>query len=577
MEETARGLLQFIYGEERAAEAAERLSALIAAEKAKIQAPEHRGSGKLPLGREDAVLITYGDSLKDKEEAPLAVLRDFARERLRGRISGIHILPFFPYSSDDGFSIIDYYEVNPDLGTWKEVAELGESFKLMSDLVLNHCSAKNEWFLRYLKGEEGFEHFFIDVDPSIDLSQIVRPRTHPLLTAFESPRGTLHVWTTFSADQVDLNFGDPSVLLEMLRVLLFHIQKGVQIIRLDAIAYLWKEIGHPSIHHEKTHAVVRLFRQILDELAPWVVVITETNVPHEENISYFGSYEDEAHMVYQFSLPPLVLDAFLREDAGHLTEWAGALPDTQGKTTFFNFLASHDGIGLLPAHGILLPEEIEGLVAATKERGGFINYKAAADGKIPYEMNITYLDAVAERELNVSVRARKFLASQAIMLSLQGVPGIYVHSLLGSGNYPEGVKETGQNRSINREKLDFAPLISELDEPGSLRNRIFNGYLSMLEARRERKAFDPAAQMEVVKADPRLFIVIRRSEDPDEQVICIVNVSSQLVPLELPFALQNKPVKSSFTEIISAAKMPVEVDRDLLRLQVQPYGVYWLR
>ncbi len=576
MEAKVRELLQFLYGEEKGAETAEKLADLMAAEKTKIQAPEHRGSGKLPLGQEDALLITYGDSLRRTGTAPLAVLREFARDRLQERISGIHILPFFPYSSDDGFSIIDYYEVNPDLGTWKEVAELGESFKLMSDLVLNHCSAKNEWFLKYLKGEEGFEDFFIDVDPSVDLSQIVRPRTHPLLTAFECPRGTLNVWTTFSADQVDLNFGEPAVLLEMLRVLLFHIQKGVQIIRLDAIAYLWKEIGHPSIHHEKTHAVVRLFRRVLDELAPWVVIITETNVPHEENISYFGNYEDEAHMVYQFSLPPLVLDAFLREDAGHLTDWAGALPDTQGKTTFFNFLASHDGIGLLPAHGILLPEEIEGLVAATKARGGFINYKATADGKIPYEMNITYLDAVAEKELNVSVRARKFLASQAIMLSLQGVPGIYVHSLLGSGNYPEGVKETGQNRSINREKLDFDSLVSALDEPGSLRNRIFNGYLSMLEARRERKAFDPAASMEVLKADRRLFIVNRCSEDGEDQVTCIINVSSRVVPLELPFDLQKKPVKSSFTEIISGKKMPVEVDRDLLRLQIQPYGVYWL-
>ncbi|MFP4178745.1 MAG: alpha-amylase family glycosyl hydrolase [Spirochaetaceae bacterium] len=576
MKERIGELLRFIYGEKRGEETANRLLELAEEEGESIEAPSYRGTGELPLSQEDAFLITYGDSLEPEGAPPLEGLRDFAREKLEDSVSGIHILPFFPYSSDDGFSIIDYYEVNPELGTWKEVSEIGSTFKLMSDLVLNHCSSQNEWFRKFLAGEPGYENFFIAVDPETDLSSIVRPRTHPLLTPYESSRGTLHVWTTFSADQVDLNFAEPAVLLEMVRVLLYHIRRGIQVIRLDAIAYLWKEIGHPSIHHEKTHAVVKLFRTLLDKVAPWVVIITETNVPHEENVSYFGNYRDEAHMVYQFPLPPLTLDAFLREDARRLAGWASNLPDTGGRTTFFNFLASHDGIGLLPAQGILSREEIDGLVRAAGERGGFINYKATPEGKIPYEMNITYLDAVAEKDLNESVRARKFLASQAVMLSVPGVPGIYVHSLLGSGNYREGVEKTGQNRTINREKLNYREVLEEINTPGTLRNRIFSGYTSMLNARKTHKAFHPSGTMEVVHKDHRIFSLLRVSEDKSERVICIINVSSQVVTFELPFDVLKTGVKSSFTEIIGGETVSAEVGTHSLRFQIQPYGVYWL-
>jgi sucrose phosphorylase len=309
-----------------------------------------------------------------------------------------------------------------------------------------------------------------------------------------------------------------------------------------------------------------------------VVIITETNVPHEENISYFGSMEDEAHMVYQFSLPPLVLDAFIRGDARHLTEWAGELPDTQGKATFFNFLASHDGIGLLPAHGILSEEELEHLVNMTRERGGFINYKSTPRGEIPYEMNITYLDAVAERELGVSPRARKFLASQAVMLMLQGVPGIYMHSLLGSENYSEGVERTGQNRSINRQKLEYMQLKEEIEDPASLRGRIFGGFIRMLQARRSSRAFDPAGSMEVLELGTMLFALIRRSPDRKERVLCMANVTPELVWVDIPVSALGTGLHRSFVDLIHRSKVEwTPVGERFIRVQLYPYGVYFLR
>lgn len=577
MNEKTIQLVSEIYGSGRAGELAAEIGAIVDEYSSRLTPPANRGLGDLPLDETDAFLITYGDSFLEEGSIPLRTLRDFADRKLTGIVSGVHILPFFPYSSDDGFSVIDYREVNPALGEWKEVRELGISFKLMSDLVLNHCSVQSPWFKAFLAGDPEYRDFFVTASPEDDLSMVVRPRTHPLLTPFETAKGTRHVWTTFSADQVDLNFANPKVMLEMMRVLLFHVENGIQIIRLDAIAYLWKERGHSCIHHPKTHAMVKLFRAVLDVAAPWVVLLTETNVPHGENISYFGSGSDEAHMVYQFPLPPLVLDAFLEEDASVLREWAAGLSGLSSRTTFFNFLASHDGIGVTPARGILPQKRIDRLVETTLKRGGLISNKATPEGPVPYEMNITYLDAVAEKGLPVSVRARKFLASQAIMLMLRGVPGIYVHSLVGSENWREGVEETGRNRTINRQKLQLRPLIEELNTPGSLRNRIYSGFSAMLSARRGSAAFHPSGRMEVLPAEGACFGLVRISPDKKERVICMVNLAPTTTPVSFPaIALGGNPAEK-FYDLVSGRPMVASVSGKSFSFQMEPYGVYWLQ
>ncbi|MFW6223648.1 MAG: sugar phosphorylase, partial [Spirochaetota bacterium] len=526
MNERIYDLLSAIYGPDTGEAAAARVHELLLRYSERIErpsaadgtspahepSPEPQGGG-LPVTERDTIMITYGDQFRGPEGTPLSYLYRFLDEEAEGAVSGVHILPFWPYSSDDGFSIIDYRRVHPQMGDWSDIERIGEEYSLMADLVLNHCSAQSRWFEGFLKSEPPYTEYFITVDPDTDLSMVVRPRAHPLLTPFDTADGTKHVWTTFSADQVDLNFASPRVLEEMLDVLLLYIERGVRIIRLDAIAYLWKEIGHPSIHHPKTHLVVQLFRAVLEDIAPWVVIITETNVPHEENLSYFGDGHNEAHMVYNFSLPPLVLDAFLREDTGHLTEWAAGLERPSEEVSFFNFLASHDGIGLLPARGILSGEEIERMMETVRARGGRISYKATPDGEIPYEMNVNYLSAVTDPNLPIGRRARAFLASQAIMLAMAGVPGVYVHSLLGSTNWEEGIEQTGINRSINREKLDYAALVDEINTEGTLRAAVFEGYRRMLQVRAAEPAFHPAAGQRILEAGPQVFAVLRGAAD----------------------------------------------------------------
>ena len=569
MDDRIRNKLDYIYGRDIGIDTAKRLKKIV--EKWRKVLPEIHGSpdGGIPADQSDAIMITYGDNIQMPGEVPLATLKAFADKRLAGVVSGIHILPFSPYSSDDGFSVMDYRQVNPDWGNWENISAIGKNFRLMADLVLNHCSAKGTWFKQFLAGVPRFDKFFITVEPGTDLSDVFRPRALPLLHEFEVNGENKQVWTTFSEDQVDVNFANPDVFLEFIDILLDYVGKGVRIIRLDAIGFLWKEIGTSCMHHPKTHEMVKLFRLVLAETVPGVILITETNVPHKENISYFGDGTDEAHMVYQFTLPPLTLDAFLRGDATKLSAWAASLPEPNPDYTYFNFLASHDGVGVLPAKGFLNEEELDGLIRAVKDRGGLVGYKATPDGDIPYELNISYRDAISEDTLPQEMRSAKFLSSQAVMLSMAGVPGIYIHSLLGSGNWKEGVSLTGVNRTINREKLSVTQLSSELDEPTSLRNLIFSGYSRMLKARCSHEAFHPTAGQKILNLGSSLFALIRTSYD-DRSVLCLQSVSGESQSIVLPSGFSEA---GSLHDLIGDRSIPVSGGR----VEMEPWEVLWLR
>lgn len=518
-------LLTTIYGAETAAQVEPHLQRLVERYRGRIPSPADAS-----LSERDAMLITYGDQVQAPGRPPLQALAAFCDAHLRGMISAVHILPFYPWSSDDGFSVKDYRAVDPALGDWRDVEKLGRDYRLMFDGVINHASAQGEWFQAFLRDEPPYRDYFLTVDGSPDLSNVIRPRTLPLLTEFQTAAGPRKVWTTFSADQVDLDYHNPAVLLEIFDILLEYAQRGAQFLRLDAIAYLWKEIGTPCIHLPQTHAVIQLLRAVLDEAAPHVYLITETNVPHQDNLSYFGDGTNEAQLVYNFALPPLVLHTFRSGDASALSAWAAGLALPSARTTFFNFLASHDGIGLNPARGILSPAEVDGLVEQALAHGGRISYKQNPDGtQSPYELNISYFDALSNpaQEEPVALQAGRFLSAQAIMLALQGMPGIYFHSLVGSRNWQEGVQQTGHNRTINRQKLALAGLEGALAHPGSLRARVFDGFRRLLAQRAASPAFHPHGGQEILNMGRGVFAVLRTSPGGEERVLCLQNITAQ--------------------------------------------------
>ncbi|GMR09484.1 MAG: alpha-amylase family glycosyl hydrolase [Anaerolineae bacterium] len=515
--------LHALYGEARNSELTERVQGII---------DNHRATQKASarperLTERDAVLIAYGDQVTEEGEAPLATLSRLLSDRLEGLISGVHILPFFPYSSDDGFSVIDYRRVSPALGTWADIRSIAADFRLMIDAVINHISSESEWAKAFRRGEPEHRETFIVLDPRTDLSEVVRPRDLPLLTPVETAEGLRHVWTTFSSDQFDLNFANPDIMMEILDLLLFYVRSGAQIIRLDAIAYLWKQVGTRSIHMPQTHQAVKLMRAVLDSAAPGSLLITETNVPHEENLSYFGDGGDEAHMVYQFALPPLTLHTLISGDSSRLTEWATDVQAPYNNVTFFNFLASHDGIGLRPAAEILTDEELEALVALPARSQGDVSYRAVpGSGRSPYELNVTYLDALTDPREHPSRGVDRFLTAHAIMLAMPGLPGIYFHSLFGSRNDVDGVQRTGRARSINRQKLDLPSLMAELDVETSDRHRIFEGFAWLLRARASHEAFSPWEQSQVIDVGSEVFGLIRSSAS-GRRVLCLHEVAGR--------------------------------------------------
>jgi sucrose phosphorylase len=461
----------------------------------------------------------------------------------------------------------------------------------MFDAVINHVSTQSAWFQAFLRDDPAYRHFFIVVEGSPDLSQVVRPRALPLLTTFTTPSGPKNVWTTFSTDQVDLNYANPAVLLAILDLLLFYASRGAQFIRLDAIAYLWKQIGTPCIHLPQTHRVIQLIRAVLDEAAPQVLLITETNVPHRENISYFGDGTGEAQLVYNFALPPLVLHSLRTGSAATLSRWAAGIDLPPTGATFFNFLASHDGIGLNPARGILSDAEIDALVSGTLERGGLVSYKSNPDGsRSPYELNVNYFDALSDPSGSEPehLQVDRFLAAHAIMLALVGVPGIYFHSLFGSRGWREGAERTGRNRTINRQKLLVDDLERELDDPVSLRSQVFTRFARMLAARAAAPAFHPSGTQQVLDLGDTVFGLARSAPGASQQVFCLHNLTSQIQSVnldEFPLALSPGLARmarpkgrkkggrgdSSFLDLLTARLYPLSHP-----LILEPYQVLWL-
>jgi sucrose phosphorylase len=523
----------------------------------------------------DSILITYGDQIQEPAKAPLRSLAEVLDQHFKGVISSVHLLPFYPYSSDDGFAVIDYKAINPGWGDWDDVAAISQNFRLMFDAVINHVSAASAWFQGFLQGEKKYAGYFIVVEPGTDLSSITRPRTSPLLTPFDTSSGAQHVWTTFSADQIDLNYKNPEVLLEIVDVLLFYVHHGAEFIRLDAIAYMWKEIGTTSLHLPPVHRLIQLFRSILDEVAPNVLLITETNVPHHENISYFGDGANEAQLVYNFSLPPLMLHTFHTGDATAMQEWAANLEELPETATFFNFIASHDGIGVRPAEGLLATEDIQRLADKALVHGGQVSYKTNRDGsKSPYELNITLFDALSDPNAGepIELQIDRFMASQAIMLAMAGVPGIYIHSLFGSHNDQVGMAETGHARTINRQKWLRGELEAVLANPDSSSNKIFQRYAALLRIRSSQPAFHPNGDQQVISDNPAFMALVRISPDRQAYVICVHNVTAaaQFFEADLSSLVQTDSVRDLLTE------RQVLLEGGVLRLTVEPYGVKWL-
>ena len=505
-------------------------------EKEKNYDPKERFSEK------DMILITYGDIVKGDGDTPLSTLHNFVNTYNRGAINTIHLLPFFPYSSDRGFAVVDFRQVDPKLGTWADIRENKRRYDLMFDAVLNHVSSMSEMFREFRNGNPRYLNFFI---------------------AYDSPD--------------DLNFRNPDVLMQVVDSILFYIRHGADILRLDAVTYIWAEPGTESIHLPQTHEIVKLLRDVVDAVGSGVALITETNVPHEDNVSYFGDGYDEAHMVYNFALPPLVLQAFYREDTGYLTRWAKDIEPPSDLATFFNILDTHDGIGLMGVKEILPGAEIEFIIQTAKERGGYISYKMREDKtEEPYEINTTWWSAINDKNAreDLTLQVRRYLASRSISLVLKGVSGIYVHGAIGTGNDHERVRETGVKRDVNRGVIDARTVEEDLRNPNS-KISLLRSYASRINLiRTQNRAFHPRGKQKVFELSPHAFVVLRTSPERDDHVLALTNVTGKELQLEISLKALGVDERL-WVDLIGEKHWEVVGSR--LQVVLRPYDVAWLK
>lgn len=524
----------------------------------------------------DAILITYGDSIELKKdstvvERPLKTLKRVIDEQFEQSVNSVHILPFYPYSSDDGFAVMNYSVVNESLGDWSDIRNIAQDYRVMADLVINHCSSRSLWFDQFIKDEAPGNAYFKTASPNDDLSKVVRPRTSALLRETTTASGEKHVWCTFSHDQVDFDFANPDVLLEFVRIIRLYLNEGVKLFRLDAVAFLWKELGTTCINLPQTHEVIRLLRVLIEHACHDAVIITETNIPNQENLTYFGN-ANEAHCIYNFSLPPLLLNTLMTGDCQYLKQWLMSMPPSQDGTAYFNFIASHDGIGLRPAEGLLTETELNKLISTMMSFGGKVSLRMNDDGSTkPYEINIALYDALQGTHNGPDKwQLARFLCAHAIMLSLEGIPGLYVHSFFGTTNDYDRVAHTNHNRSINRHRWDYEQLMAALQPGASHHEKVFSGIKTLLNTRAKQRAFHPNATQFTLQLGNQLFGLWRQSLDRKQNIFCVYNISDQ--PQTLSLAELNLIEGSAWRDLISDTAI-TDLQQDW---PLQPYQAVWL-
>ena len=559
--------LQFLYGPER-------VDGLMNRMHDRLQPGGQGGSDNRDRlwNERDVILITYGDNIRQANEKPLKILYEFLLLHLKDCINSVHILPYFPYSSDDGFAVIDYKAVNSSLGDWSDIERISRDFSLMTDLVINHVSRENLWFIDYLSNKKPAADYFIEMPEDTDVVSVVRPRSTPVLTPAHTHKGLRHVWATFGADQIDVNFANPDVLFEFIDILLLYLEKGSRFIRLDAVAFLWKKLGTRCINLRETHEVVKLLRDIVELVKPGVVLITETNVPNGENLSYFGN-SDEAHMVYQFTLPPLLLHALYHGNSQYLTRWAKDMPRPPKNCTYLNFIASHDGIGLRPAEGILPETEVLALVGAMHEYGGYVGMRTGFDGRqSPYEINIALFDALRGTIQGADQwQVQRFICAHTIMFALQGIPAVYIHSLTATGNDYEGVEQTGRTRSINRHQWEYDELMLLLNNPNNANAIVFHEIKRLLTIRRKQAAFHPDATQETLPISHALVAFWRVSPNQEQRILVVSNITTERQVISLP----DHPVQGGsglWRDLIDRTA----INKNTAELTLYPYQSAWL-
>ena len=522
---------------------------------------------KLKISEKTSLVISYGDNIYSNKANSIRVFQNFFKKNLIKYFNAVHFLPFYPSSSDSGFAVKDHYKIEKRIGSWSDIKKISKFNHVMADIVINHSSARGLWFKNFLKKKRPGKDYFLTVNSKFDVSKVVRPRDHKLLKKIDIFKKSDYLWRTFSPDQIDLNFKNPVVLLRFIKIMIHLVNNGVRIFRLDAIAYLWKKNGTNCINLNQTHQIVKLLRIITNLLNIQTVIITETNLPEKENLSYFGK-NDEANWIYNFSLPPLLIHAFLFETSSNLVKWSKSLPSAKPGNSYLNFIASHDGIGMRPTEGILNKKSLDNFLKRLKKNGSKFSFRKVQDiSKKVYEANITVFDALKKSDFDPDGKfsLQRYISAHAIMISFEGIPAVYFNSLFGKSNDESKYIITGNNRDVNRYKWIYKNITKRLNDKNSKQSIFYQNLVKLLSVKKKQKAFHPNAKRTNINLGTKLFCFKRISLDKKQTIICITNLSSKIQSAHL-----NK-IYNNWNNLIGS-----KIEKENKFLKLKPFETIWL-
>ena len=520
------------------------------------------------VSEKTTMVICYGDSIYSKNKKHLKTFQAFFNKKLNKFIDTIHFLPFYPSSSDSGFAVKDHYKIDSKFGNWLNIKNFSSKAHIMADMVINHASARGLWFKNFLKEKKPGKDYFLLINSKFNASKVVRPRDHKLLKEINIFNKKEYLWRTFSDDQIDLNFKNPKVLLRFIKIMVNLIKNGVTIFRLDAIAYLWKESGTKCINLKQTHEIVKVLRIVSNSLNIKTIIVTETNLPEKENLSYFGN-NDESNWIYNFTLPPLLIYSLLFENGSYLNAWCKKLPQTKKGNSYLNFIASHDGIGMRPLEGIINNQSIKKLLLRLKKNGSKFSYRKVNNNKKKvYESNITVFDAlkVSDKDKKGLYNFQRYIAAHAIMFSFEGVPAIYFNSLFGKSNDEARYVITGNNRDVNRFKWNELNILKKIKSNSSKEYYIFETLKYLLKIRKKQKAFHPNAYRTNINLGDNFFCIKRVSLDKKQTILCITNLTSKL---------QNAKINKKYNKFKNLIDSNVKT-KILNSINLKPFETIWL-
>ena len=519
-----------------------------------------------------SVLITYADSIYKNGEPTLITLGDLLSKHFGSLSKVVHILPFLKSTSDGGFAVSSYDSLEEKFGCWDDLKSISKNHVLMADLVLNHVSSSHPWVQQFIKSQEpGISNVF-SPEQNLDWSNVVRPRSSSLFSQINTEDGPKQVWTTFGPDQIDLNWHNPKMTLEFLNLIISYLANGIKWLRLDAVGFIWKESGTTCLHLPKAHSIVKILRILLNDLLNDGVLITETNVPQKENLSYLIP-EDEAHMAYNFPLPPLLLEAIITSKADILNSWIFDWPRLPDDTTLFNFTASHDGVGLRALEGLMNEQRIKDLLINCEKRGGLVSHRRLSNGvDKPYELNISWWSAMEDssRDFN-RFQFERFILTQLLVMALKGVPAFYLPALLASENDIKSFSTTGQRRDLNREKFKSDNLLSVFNNPESNANKNLKYLCNAMDVRSELKQFHPCSEMKCLSKGRSDIVVIKRGKGP-ESVFAIHNMTENKINYQLNDNDLTEKIDNDFNmrDFLTSTKYNCK------NISLDPFQVVWL-